>query len=62
MPIDPQNRLTGENVQPVQPERPSGLVPEDVAEPDQKLRPAETDWLSMTTADPAFFLKDSNPE
>jgi hypothetical protein len=62
MPSDPQKRLTGEGVQPAQPERPSGLVPEDVGEPDQKRNTADADWLSMTTADPAFFLKDSNPE
>ena len=62
MPRDPQDRLTGEGVQPERPERTSGLVPEEVAEPDQKRNPVDADWLSMTTADPAFFLKDSRFE
>ena len=62
MPKDPRVRLADEGTQPVQPEGPSGLVPEDVAGPDQKRNTSDTDWLSMTTADPAFFLKDSNPE
>jgi hypothetical protein len=56
---DPQSRLTDEGVQP---ERPSGLVPEEIAEPGTKQNVSDTDWLSMTTADPAFFLKDSNPD
>ena len=59
---DPQSRLTDDGVPPVQPERPSGLVPEEIAEPDTKQNAADTDWLSMTTADPAFFLKDSGSE
>ena len=59
MPRDPQSRLTGENAQP---ERPSGLVPEDVAEQDAKQNASDTDWLSMTTADTAFFLKESGSE
>ena len=59
---DPQGRPTNDGVQPVQPEGPSGLFPEEVAKPDTKQRTSDTDWLSMTTADPAFFLKDSNPE
>ena len=56
---DPQGRLTDEGVQP---ERPSGLVPEEIAEPGAKQNPTDADWLSMTTADPAFFLKESSSE
>ena len=56
---DPQGRLTDDGVQP---DRLSGLVPEEIAEPDTKHNASDTDWLSMTTADPAFFLKDSNPD
>jgi hypothetical protein len=56
---DSQRRLTDDGVQP---ERLSGLVPEEIAEPDTKQNAADTDWLSMTTPDPAFFLKDSTPD
>jgi len=59
---DPQGRLTFDGVQPVQPEGPSGLVPEELTEPDTKQNAPDADWLSMTTADPAFFLKDSDSE
>jgi hypothetical protein len=59
---DPQNRVTDDGVRQVQPERPSGLAPEEVAEPDQKRNAADADWLSMATADPALFLKDSGSE
>ena len=62
MPTDPQNRLTDDGAQPVQPERSSGLAPEEVAEPGRKPNAADTDWLSMATADPALFLKDSGSE
>jgi hypothetical protein len=62
MPRDPQSRLTDESAQPLQPEMPSGLVPEEVAEPSRKQNATDTDWLSMTTADPAFFLNDTGPE
>jgi hypothetical protein len=62
MPRDPQNRLTDDGAQPVQPERPSGLAPEEVAEPGRKQNAADADWLSMATADPALFLKDSGSE
>ena len=41
---------------------PSGFAPEEVAEPPRKQNATDTDWLSMTTADPAFFLKDTGPE
>ena len=56
---DPQSRLTDDGVQP---ETSSGFTLEEVAEPDTKHNASETDWLSMTTADPAFFLKDSGSE
>ena len=56
---DPQSRLTEDGVQP---ERLSGLVPGDIAEPDTKQNANDADWLSMTTADPAFFLKDPGSE
>jgi hypothetical protein len=59
---DPRGRLTNDGVQPVQPEGPSGLFPEEIAKPDTKHNAPDTDWLSMTTADPAFFLKDSGSE
>ena len=55
---DPQSRLTDDGVQP---ETSSGFALEEVAEPDTKHNASETDWLSMTTADPAFFLKDLEP-
>ena len=56
---DPQSRLTDDGAQP---ETSSGLAPEEVTEPGAKQNISDTDWLSMTTADPAFFLKDSNPD
>jgi hypothetical protein len=56
---DPQGRLTDEAVLP---EILPGLVPDQVAEPDTKHNAPDTDWLSMTTADPAFFLKDSTTD
>jgi hypothetical protein len=62
MPTDPQGRLTDDGARPVQPERPSGLAPEEVAEPGRKQNAADADWLSMATADPALFLKDSGSE
>ena len=62
MPRDSQNRMTDDGVQPVQPERPSGLAPEEVAESGRKQNAADADWLSMATADPALFLKDSGSE
>jgi hypothetical protein len=59
---DPRSRLTDDGAQPVQQEWPSGLVPEEVAEPGAKQNASDMDWLSMSTADPAFFLKDSGSE
>ncbi len=58
MPRDPQSRVAGEDAQPVIPERPSGLAPEEVAGPGKGQDAVEPDWLSMATADPAHFLKD----
>lgn len=60
MPRDPQSRVAGEDAQPVSQERPAGLAPEEVAGKRQDA--AEPDWLSMATADPALFLKDSGSE
>jgi hypothetical protein len=56
---DPRSRLTNDGVQP---EGLSGISPEEVAEPAAKQDTIDADWLSMTTADPAFFLKDSDSE
>jgi hypothetical protein len=59
---DPRSRLTNDGVQPGQLEGLSGISPEEVAEPAAKQDTIDADWLSMTTADPAFFLKDSDSE
>ena len=60
MPTDPQGRLTDDGAQP---ENSSGPAPEEVREPaDRKRDTADADWLSMATADPALFLKDSSSE
>ena len=59
MAIDPQSRPTDDGVQP---ETSSGLAPEEITELGAKQNISDTDWLSMTTADPAFFLKDSDSE
>ena len=56
---DPQSRPTDDGVQQ---ETSSGLAPEEMTEPGTKQNISDTDWLSMTTADPAFFLKDSGSE
>jgi hypothetical protein len=56
---DPQGRLTDDGAQP---DTSSGLAPEEVTEPGAKQNAADMDWLSMTTADPAFFLKESSSE
>jgi len=62
MPRDPQSRLTDDGAQPLQPEGPSGLVPEEIADPVQERTTVDLDWLSMATADPAYFLKDTGFE
>ena len=59
---DAQTRVTDDAAQPVQPERPSGIAPEEVAEPGRKQNAADADWLSLATADPALFLKDTSSE
>ena len=60
MPRDPQSRTADDGAQPAG--RPSGLAPEEVEEPGPKQDPADADWMSMATADPALFLKDSGTE
>jgi hypothetical protein len=37
---------------------PDPTTPEEVAEPGRKRNAADAEWLSMATADPAYFLKD----
>jgi hypothetical protein len=59
MPRDPQSRPTDDGAQPV---TPAGIAPDEVAEQGAKRNTDDGDWLSMTTADPAFFLKDSGSE
>jgi hypothetical protein len=56
---DPKGRPT---IDGAQSESSPGLLPEQVGDPDTKHNATDADWLSMTTADPAFFLKDSNPD
>ena len=56
---DPQGRLTDDGTRP---ETSSRLAPEEVAEAGSQQNASDTDWLSMTMADPAFFLKDSGSE
>jgi len=62
VPRDPRNLVTGDATQPVVQEGPSGLAPEEVAEPGRKQKAADADWLSMATADPALSLKDPEAE
>ena len=62
MPRGPQNRPTDEGAQPLQPEGPSRLVSDEIAEPVQERTAVDPDWLSMATADPAHFLKDTGSE
>ena len=52
---DPKGRPTSDGAQP---EIPSILVPDETSEPNKGHNSPEADWLSMTTADPAFFLND----
>jgi hypothetical protein len=56
---DPQSRLTDDGARP---ETSTAPAPEEVMEPGAKQNTSDTDWLSMTTADPAFFLKESGSE
>jgi hypothetical protein len=63
MPTDPQDRSADVRVQQVGPgEGPDPTTPEEVAEPGRKRTAADTEWLSMATADPAHFLKELHPE
>lgn len=56
---DPQSRLADDGAQP---EASAGPAPEEVTEPVAKRNISDTDWLSMSTADPAFFLKEPGYE
>jgi hypothetical protein len=61
MPNEPQDLSPDVRVQQFG-EGPDRATPEEVAEPGRKRTPADTDWLSMATADPAHFLKDLHSE
>jgi hypothetical protein len=59
MPNEPQDRSADVKAQQVGPgEGLDRTTPEEVAEPGRKRTVADTEWLSMATADPAHFLKD----
>ena len=59
MPNEPQDRSADVSVEQVPPgEGQARTTPEEVAEPGRKRTAADTEWLSMATADPAHFLKD----
>jgi hypothetical protein len=59
MPNRPQDHIADVRVQQLGPgEGPDRTMPEEVAEPGRKRTSADTEWLSMATADPAHFLKD----
>jgi hypothetical protein len=59
MPNRPQDHTADVSVQQVGPgEGPDRTTPEEVTEPGRKRTAADTEWLSMATADPAHFLKD----
>jgi hypothetical protein len=63
MPTEPQDRSADVRVQQVWPGEGLDLAtPEEVAEPGRKRTAADTEWLSMATADPAHFLKELGPE
>jgi hypothetical protein len=53
MPDEPQGRR-------VDGDGPDPATFEEVAEPGRKQTAADAEWLSMATADPAYFLKDSD--
>jgi hypothetical protein len=61
MPNEPQDRGPDVRVQQFG-EGQDGTTPEEVAEPGRKRTAADTEWLSMATADPAHFLKDPDSE
>ena len=59
----PQDHSVNVGVQQVGPENGQNrTTPEEVAEPGRKRIAADTEWLSMATADPAHFLKDIHTE
>jgi hypothetical protein len=63
MPNEPQDRSADVRVQQVRPfPGPDRPTPEEVAEPGRKRTAADTEWLSMATADPAHFLKDPDSQ
>jgi hypothetical protein len=63
MPNEPQDRSSDVRVQQFGPgEGQDRTTPEEVAEPGSKRTAADTEWLSMATADPAHFLKDPDSE
>jgi hypothetical protein len=63
MPRDPQRRTSDDSTPPVGPENgPDHTTTQEVAEPGRKRNDADTEWLSMATADPAHFLKDLHSE
>jgi hypothetical protein len=55
---EPQGRSAGSSQQLGPEYGPDHITLEDVAEPGRKRNAADTEWLSMATADPAYFLKD----
>ena len=59
MPKGPQNRTAEDGKGPAVPESiPPETIPEEVAESGRKRNATDTEWLSMATADPAYFLND----
>ena len=63
MPNKREDHSVDVGVQQVRPENgPDRTTPEEVAEPGRKRTAADTEWLSMATADPAHFLKDLHSE
>jgi hypothetical protein len=59
MPNEPQDRSADVKAQQGGPgEGLDRTTPEEVADPGRKRTVADTEWLSMATADPAHFLKD----
>jgi len=62
MPNEPQGRSADDGTQRVGSGDGPGLTREEVAEPGRKRSAADAEWLSMATADPAYFLKDPSLE
>ena len=63
MPNRPQDHVADVSVQQIRAgEGPDRTTSEEVAEPGRKRIAADTEWLSMATADPAHFLKDPDSE